>query len=165
MSRTSLDLANTSECQSLINKFNIFVHNFENSAENNKKLVENLFVLVNKLPAFKTRKTQLKSPYDKSEILTDYSLLEVKLFCDQIQNGIICELALALSLKKTQIWHQLGELQKKMMAGKSGKIFQSVQLIPGFSHPKTTAFSNLKSFFFLQILVFINKRRDMLDYR
>ena len=60
-----------------MNKLHMFIHNFENSYENNKQQIESLFKLVNKLPAFKMRKTQLKAPYDKSEILADYSLVEV----------------------------------------------------------------------------------------
>ena len=53
------------------------MHNFANLSERNKKEIENLYKLVNKLPAFKMRKTQLKSPFDKSDILIDYSLVEV----------------------------------------------------------------------------------------
>ena len=55
------------------------MHNFESVSERNKKEIENLYKLLNKLPAFKMRKTQLKSPFDKSEIITDYSLVEFSL--------------------------------------------------------------------------------------
>ncbi len=53
------------------------MHNFASLSDRNKSQIDNLFTLVNKLPAFKMRKTQLNSPFDKSDILIDYPHVEV----------------------------------------------------------------------------------------
>ena len=53
------------------------MHNFASLSDRNKSQIEYLYTLVNKLPAFKMRKTQFKSPFDKSDILIDYPHVEV----------------------------------------------------------------------------------------
>jgi small-conductance mechanosensitive channel len=78
LTSSSLNIPNwtKSTCEDFTNQFNIFKHNFQVLSNANKQ-IECLYDTVTKLPAYKMRKASLKHPYDQTELLTDYYLVEV----------------------------------------------------------------------------------------
>lgn len=80
LATTSLNIASwpKSKCEEFTKQFGDFKHNFQ-TPSNPLQQIQRLYELVHKLPSYKMRKSSLKSPFDKTELLTDYYLVEVRL--------------------------------------------------------------------------------------
>lgn len=80
LASTSMNIANwpKSKCEEFTKQFGVFKHNFQ-VPSNPSQQIQRLYEAVHKLPSYKMRKASLKSPYDKTELLTDYYLVEVTL--------------------------------------------------------------------------------------
>jgi hypothetical protein len=70
---------NKATCDDVVSQFGLFKHAFQVTS-NCTQQIDHLYELVNKLPSFKMRKANLRNPYDKVELLTDYYLVEVLAF-------------------------------------------------------------------------------------
>jgi hypothetical protein len=63
----------------IVSQFDIFKHNFQNLSQT-REHIDDLYAFVEKLPAYKMRKTSLKPPHDKCEILADFSNTTVSFY-------------------------------------------------------------------------------------
>lgn len=78
LASSSLNLPSWSKstCEEFTTQFNIFKHNFQVRSSPAQQ-IERLYELVKKMPSYRMRKMNLRSPYENAQILTDYYLVEV----------------------------------------------------------------------------------------
>lgn len=79
----NLSTWNDSLREDFTNQFNVFMHSFQTLS----KLpghIESLTTAMNNLPSYKLRRLNLKAPYNRTKILTDYCQTEFTILKDEI---------------------------------------------------------------------------------